>query len=71
MSHQGTWGDHVTLQVLSEIFKCNIWVISSVDASRFVLQLTPFFPAATAEPRNIILSQHHSARYGSIEPEPR
>ncbi|EGC34446.1 hypothetical protein DICPUDRAFT_79811 [Dictyostelium purpureum] len=63
MARDGTWGDHITLFAAAEIFKANIYIVSSVESHNYFIEIAPTTVIAN---KTILLSHQAELHYGSL-----
>lgn len=68
MARDGSWGDHITLIAMSEIFRCTIAILSSVEINDPNNQtpLTIIRPVLSKPERLALLCHWHESHYGSL-----
>lgn len=70
MAQEGTWGDHMTLVAISELFKCTIVILSSVELDgKSTDPITVITPRRSDSQKVILLSHLHENHYGSLTQE--
>jgi len=66
MSKEQVWGDHMTLIAATEVFKCTILILSSVQTGASSDPITVIEPKKASSDRVILLSHLHELHYGSL-----
>jgi len=68
MAQDGTWGDHMTLIALSEVFECSVIILSSVELGNNSASnpVTIIEPKTCKSQKVILLSHLHEKHYGSL-----
>ncbi len=65
LARPGMWGDHLALQILAELYRAKIWILSSVGATNFVVEIEPLTPGPAPE-RHLALAHLYDAQYDSL-----
>lgn len=67
MAKDGSWGDHITLIAMSEIFKCTIAILSSVEINDPNINPLTIIKPVLSQPKRLALLCHwHESHYGSL-----
>lgn len=59
-----SWGDHITLFAIAQVYQVRITMVSSIPGSHFVISINPVGPAP--QERVILLAHWGEHRYGSL-----
>jgi hypothetical protein len=70
MSLDGSWGDHLSLIAIAEVFKARVWIISSVETPESSSPVTIIEPRETEGKKLFLLGHWHERHYTSLIPAP-
>ena len=69
IGRNGTWGDHMTLVAMANVYNLKIMIISSVRGDNYITEVYPDPPLQGREPpRKITISHFAESHYGSVVP---
>lgn len=69
VARNGTWGDHMTLVAIANVYNLKIVIISSVEGDNYTTEVYPDPPLQGREPpRNITIFHFAERHYGSVVP---
>jgi len=66
MSKDGYWGDQMTLMAACELYKANVYILSSVETPGGTTPITKLEPRSSPSQRKIHLSLWHEKHYNSM-----
>ncbi|XP_078703589.1 uncharacterized protein LOC144928780 [Branchiostoma floridae x Branchiostoma belcheri] len=67
MSRDGTWGDHIVLQAMADMFGHDVSIVSSVEAENYVTILTPSPGTAARKEPPLLLGHYAENHYASLD----
>ncbi|XP_078573125.1 caspase-2-like [Branchiostoma floridae x Branchiostoma japonicum] len=67
MSRDGTWGDHIVLQAMADMFGHDVSIVSSVEAENYVTILTPSTRAVGRKEPPLLLGHYAENHYASLD----
>ncbi|CAH1233739.1 NLRP10 [Branchiostoma lanceolatum] len=67
MSRDGTWGDHIVLQAMADMFGHDVSIVSSVEAENYVTILTPSNRTAASAGTPLLLGHYAENHYASLD----
>ncbi|XP_035689686.1 uncharacterized protein LOC118424981 [Branchiostoma floridae] len=71
MSHDGTWGDHIVLQAMADMFGHDVSIVSSVEAENYVTILTPSTGTVGRREPPLLLGHYAENHYASLDGKTR
>ncbi|XP_066267608.1 NACHT, LRR and PYD domains-containing protein 3-like [Branchiostoma lanceolatum] len=71
MSRDGTWGDHIVLQAMADMFGHDVSIVSSVEAENYVTILTPCTGTAARKEPPLLLGHYAENHYASLDCSPQ
>ncbi|XP_078572724.1 uncharacterized protein LOC144859718 [Branchiostoma floridae x Branchiostoma japonicum] len=67
MSRDGTWGDHIVLQAMADMFGHDVSIVSSVEAENYVTILTPSTGTVSRKEPPLLLGHYAENHYASLD----
>ncbi|XP_078703590.1 uncharacterized protein LOC144928781 [Branchiostoma floridae x Branchiostoma belcheri] len=67
MSRDGTWGDHIVLQAMADMFGHDVSIVSSVESENYVTILTPSPGTAARKDPPLLLGHYAENHYASLD----
>ncbi|CAH1238013.1 Hypp5498 [Branchiostoma lanceolatum] len=67
MSRDVTWGDHIVLQAMADMFGHDVSIVSSVEAENYVTILTPSTRTVSRKEPPLVLGHYAENHYASLD----
>ena len=63
---EGTWGDHLTLMAVANVYNVKILIVSSIADDNYITEISPDRKESAPPPKQVILSHFAEYHYGSV-----